>query len=118
MKSVMISIRPRWCGLILAGEKTIEIRKTKPNIEVPFKCYIYMTKKFYRKGDGYFQGRCCGKVIGEFICDYTDEYQAEFTDLNIYDSLDNNVCQNTISKIIGYTVIEAKTLLKEMVGEE
>lgn len=43
-----------------------------------------------------------GKVIGEFVCDYIDEYQAEFTDLNIYDSLDKNVCQNTISKIIGY----------------
>lgn len=75
MKAVLISINPKWCELIASGKKTIEVRKTKPNIEAPFKCYIYMTKKFYRKGDGYFQGRCCGKVIGEFVCDcFTDKY--------------------------------------------
>ena len=72
MKEVLISIKPEWCELIASGKKTVEVRKTRPAIEKVgdrFKCYIYMTKKLYRKGDGYFQGRCCGKVIGEFICD-------------------------------------------------
>lgn len=69
MKSVLISIQPKWCELIANGKKTIEIRKTMPKIETPFKCYIYCTKKFYKKGDGYFQGKYCGKVIGEFVCD-------------------------------------------------
>ncbi len=69
MKSVLISIQPKWCELIASGKKTIEVRKTRPKIDTPFKCYIYCTKQFYRKGDGYFQGKYCGKVIGEFVCD-------------------------------------------------
>lgn len=44
MKSVLISINPKWCELIANGKKTIEVRKTKPKIEGPFKCYIYCTK--------------------------------------------------------------------------
>lgn len=68
MKSVLISIKPKWCELIANGKKTIEVRKTRPKCDTPFKCYIYCTKEFYRKGDGYFQGKYCGKVIGEFVC--------------------------------------------------
>lgn len=45
MKSILISIKPEFVEKILNGEKTIEIRKTKPNIELPCKVYIYMTKK-------------------------------------------------------------------------
>ena len=44
MKSVLISIRPKWCELIASGKKTLEIRKTRPKLETPFKCYIYCTK--------------------------------------------------------------------------
>ena len=44
MKSVLLSIQPKWCELIASGRKTVEIRKTKPKIEPPFKCYIYCTK--------------------------------------------------------------------------
>lgn len=44
MKSVMISIKPKWCDLIVSGKKTIEVRKTRPRIKTPFKCYIYCTK--------------------------------------------------------------------------
>ena len=43
-KSVLISIRPRWVDLIARGEKTIEVRKTRPKLDPPFKCYIYCTK--------------------------------------------------------------------------
>ncbi len=76
MKSVLISIKPKYCELIASGKKTIEVRKTRPKLETPFKCYIYCTKEFYRKGDGYFQGKYCGKVIGEFICDYIEKYES------------------------------------------
>lgn len=69
MKSVLISIQPKWCELIANGKKTIEVRKTRPKLETPFKCYIYQTKKswIYRllKKLGLYQG----KVIGEFVCD-------------------------------------------------
>ena len=44
-KAVLISIQPKWCELIASGRKTIEVRKTKPNIPTPFKCYIYQTKR-------------------------------------------------------------------------
>ena len=43
MKSVLISIRPKWCKKIASGEKTIEVRKTRPKMEPPFRCYIYCT---------------------------------------------------------------------------
>lgn len=43
MKSVLISIRPKWVEKIANGQKTIEVRKTAPK-QVPFKCYIYCTK--------------------------------------------------------------------------
>lgn len=81
MKSVLLSIRPKWCELIASGKKTVEIRKTKPKIETPFKCYIYCTlkdcKEFFKDTLGgdvakWNKGKWTdkkGKVIGEFICD-------------------------------------------------
>lgn len=33
MKSVLISIHPKWCELIADGKKTVEVRKTRPKIE-------------------------------------------------------------------------------------
>lgn len=39
-ESVLISIRPEWCNLIADGKKTVEVRKTRPKLETPFKCYI------------------------------------------------------------------------------
>ena len=67
MKSVLISIQPKWCELIGSGEKTLEVRKTCPKLETPFKCYIYCTKDVkHRLDDG--KRRIDGNVIGEFIC--------------------------------------------------
>lgn len=43
-KAVLISIRPKWCELIANGQKTVEVRKTAPKLQTPFKCYIYCTK--------------------------------------------------------------------------
>lgn len=92
MTEIMLSIRPKWCELIASGRKTIEVRKTKPKTETPFKCYIYCTRtkrseKLYSNGtvivkdtrklldpsvrypgSKVFQ-RWNGKVIGEFVCD-------------------------------------------------
>ena len=75
-KSVLLSIKPKYCKLIASGKKTVEVRKTKPELDTPFKCYIYCTKDFYRAGDGYFQGKYCGKVIGEFVCDNIIKFAA------------------------------------------
>lgn len=90
MKLIMLSIRPEWVEKILNGEKTIEIRKTMPNCELPAKVYIYCTKdkkyevapfrftdgwkykKFddtthYCRGCTANMGKCInGKVVAEF----------------------------------------------------
>lgn len=97
MKAVLLSEKPKWCDLIASGKKTIEVRKTRPKIDTPFKVFIYATKPkdrwsagclvFYnddlwlvdgkvemRDGckfmaDGTKCERLNGKVIGEFVCD-------------------------------------------------
>lgn len=80
MKSVMLSIKPRWCEMIARGQKTIEVRKSSPKLEAPFLCYIYCTKTknkwslcdyegAYENSKGeivYAQQH----IVGEFVCDY------------------------------------------------
>ena len=86
-KAVLISIRPQWCQKIASGEKAIEVRKTKPKLETPFKCYIYCTRDkhlaFMQNQTGTNLIACMdvdaaipvggaignGKVIGEFTCE-------------------------------------------------
>ena len=43
-KAVLMSAKPEWCKKILSREKTVEVRKTRPKLETPFKVYIYCTK--------------------------------------------------------------------------
>lgn len=104
-KAVLISIQPKWCELILRGKKTLEVRKSRPKIETPFKCYIYQTKgkerlldilkdgdenygEIYhgkpvfiktRENSGYkgLFGRQ-QKVIGEFICDEIERVEIPY----------------------------------------
>lgn len=94
MKAILMSIQPKWCELIASGKKTVEVRKTKPKLEVPFKVYIYCTntKPYLVWGDVFRGGSWNnefthlsgfnradaekiwdvfnGKVIGEFVCDH------------------------------------------------
>ena len=72
MKAVMLSLRPQWCEKIFNGSKTIEVRKSRPSIDMPFTVYVYQTK---HKGgnatvrevlNSVYGG---GKVIGSFVCD-------------------------------------------------
>lgn len=91
MKSVLISIKPKWCELIANGKKTIEVRKTRPKCDTPFKCYIYCTlselltrshynskiyvatnKKYQNELERVGNTTLSGKVIGEFICNKID----------------------------------------------
>lgn len=75
MKAVLISIQPKWVEKIASGAKTIEVRKTRPKTETPFKCYIYCTIGKGIKGDYLVpSGIQCGKVIGEFTCDKIYEW--------------------------------------------
>ncbi len=133
MKSVLISIQPRWCELIASGKKTIEVRKTKPKLETPFKVYIYCTKNkeklidvihegdevygFVHQGKpnfikipdenstiyGMFKG---GKVIGEFICKNIDIHSIrELVIKEDADSALKGTClgKADVLKYVGYT---------------
>ena len=101
-KAVMLSIRPKWCQKIASGEKTIEVRKTKPKLETPFKCYIYCSggrdklwvrdvvwRERWMNGPIAFlsNAKDCGgmnlgngKVIGEFTCDRIYKIDKDSTD--------------------------------------
>lgn len=74
MKSIMLSIQPKWCELIASGKKTVEVRKSAPKLEMPFKCYIYETKGLcdtptFIDEDEHISYSGRGQVIGEFVCD-------------------------------------------------
>ena len=102
-KAVMLSIRPKWVEKIANGEKTIEVRKTKPKLETPFKCYIYCTniRPFLVWGDvfrgdwfteftrisGYSRAEADkiwdvfnGHIAGEFTCDRIYKIDKDSTD--------------------------------------
>lgn len=90
-KSVLASIKPKYCELIASRKKTVEIRKNRPKIDVPFKCYIYCTldnnankpdNNLWIMDKTGFNRLGNGKVIGEFVCDHIDKYEAEFTEDN------------------------------------
>jgi predicted transcriptional regulator len=76
-RAVMLSIRPKWVEKIANGEKTIEVRKTRPKLDTPFKVYIYCTMPDTKDphqimeihGAGGKIRKANGKVIGEFVCD-------------------------------------------------
>ncbi len=100
-KAVLISIQPphieNICTLIekINGKpiykKSIEVRKTAPQLSLPFTCYIYATKSkrylldqasdgslfwwdkkshhYPFKDEKNFEELYNGKVIGEFVCD-------------------------------------------------
>lgn len=80
-KAVLVSIRPKWCEKIINGEKAVEVRKTRPKLQTPFKVYIYCTlqgmNEFFRAELGGDVARWNrdkwgvrkGAVIGEFTCD-------------------------------------------------
>lgn len=71
-KAVLISIRPEWAEKIANGEKTLELRKTEPKLETPFKVYIYCTagNLSYEVSNGIFCNISGGRlVVGEFVCD-------------------------------------------------
>jgi len=93
MKSILISIQPKWVEKILNGEKTIEIRKTYPKCELPIKVYVYCAygKRLLNFSNEIYS--CCllddnitktkpkklyrgniinGKVISEFVLNNTE----------------------------------------------
>lgn len=87
MKAVLLSIRPNGCKLIWSGMKTVEVRKTRPTLETPFKAYIYCTGHdgFVMKLPKAGVQKMDGRVIGQFTCEKIDKlvHIGTMMDINI-----------------------------------
>ena len=100
-KAVLISIRPKWAEKIAIGEKTIEVRKTRPNLPTPFKVYLYVTagSLSYKCPNGMI-AHCNGgrEVIGEFVCDRIVD---AFWDLVLPDAITQEVVGSNLEVLDG-----------------
>lgn len=118
MKAVLLSIRPEWCRKIVSGEKTIEIRKTRPKLKTPFKCYIYETCEYVPAyvQSHYAGRRKPGKVIGEFVCDEIREITTVFRNERgeIITKCDGNIWDR--QQLPYYSCISAKEICRYLGG--
>ena len=109
-KAVLISIQPQWCAKIASGQKTFEVRKTKPNIPTPFKCYIYCTKGNladpHQRLETHSQdGRIHldnGRVFAEFVCDFIQPYWFSADASDIEETEDVHLACLSAEEIIQY----------------
>ena len=108
-KAVMLSIRPKWVKKIASYEKTIEVRKTRPNLPTPFNAYIYCSQG----SDARRLRGSWGKVIAEFTCDRIykiDKNSTDFLfkagDLSVYKQAAEEKCglcvTMTDDELLGY----------------
>ena len=122
-KAVLISIKPKWVEKIASGAKTVEVRRTAPQLSPPFKCYIYCTRnardldKLWvlneqrRQEYGGLTAVCAnlaerpnchycgnGKVIGEFVCDGIDEYSYGYDYCDGVDIDDDTILETAIDR--------------------
>lgn len=82
MVSVLLSVRPHWCRLIFAGQKSVELRKSAPRLpqgETQFRVLLYETRSA--------GGR--GAVVGEAVCfiveKATPPFNVRLSDLSCVD---------------------------------
>lgn len=61
--AVLLSLKPQYWQLYLEREKSMEIRKSYPDLQTPFDIFVYETKT---KSSGYGPGR--GRVVGKLHC--------------------------------------------------
>lgn len=117
-KAILISIRPEWCDLIVRGKKTIEVRKTRPKLETPFKAYIYCTKApqhlitIFKDGEEIEDGEIhhgkpvfvkCDKYLPDSIRDKTQMVIGEFTcdDIDRITPLTSSIPGDLEERILG-----------------
>lgn len=104
---IIMTTKPEQCKLIANGKKTIDIRKSKPKLKPPFKCYIYCPcgnngmlwilnkelRQYHpgniaqvftaKEGGGVILGN--RKLIGEFVCNHI--YEIDHTTKIDYDEI-------------------------------
>lgn len=135
MKDVLISVRPQWVEKIASRECTILVRKARPKLETPFKCYIYCTNgtqlldirkeriyldtnKSFLLTNGKSNKVICStppqanrKISGEFICDRIICSQAYF------DSQGKNHLTNIFAEDIKKTCLTEYELWNYIAGK-
>ena len=118
-KAVLISIKPEWCAKIASGEKTIEVRKTCPKLELPFLVCIYCTNVKALPVQQYAQlhaqtggmiDEWSGKVFCSFICDRIDSINPAMESYGIYDISDDYVLQTCLENGALWEYGNGKTL--------
>ena len=99
------------CKKIADGDCTALVRKTRPNRETPFKCYLYCTNgpgTLFTAYDGLHYNTdsigksdlACinGKIIGEFVCDkiyLVDNQGGRFVAANEPESVTNDLARQS-----------------------
>lgn len=126
MKAVLISIQPKWCELIANGRKTIEVRKTRPTMPTPFKCYIYCTKakEFFSVGGGmYFANDQLyrlpnGEIKFGDSFELAGNWSGQYSEDNFYNGkvIGEFVCNEiTVAECGSYSILpKSKTLVDEL----
>lgn len=116
LPSIMQSIKPQYCELIAAGKKTIEIRKTKPKIELPAKIHIYQTyhKWVYDIVPQLLNNQ--KKVIGEYICDEIKEWVFD-NETNSYNISDDDLALTCLTQEQLWEYGKGKTLYGYHISE-
>lgn len=88
MKAIIISDKPRWCALMMNGDKTIEVRKNKALVGAIQKLideygyaeiYVYCSKNHYL---GFISNRYIGKVVFKFRCYKVEEIESRKYSVN------------------------------------
>lgn len=105
MPVIVLSIHLHWFDQIVSGEKTIELRKTVPDIQGPIKVLMNVT------GED-------GGIRGEFICE-------DFFPIYDFDCFEEKTCvsANDMSKyadgnkIYGWGISDAKSYKEKMTLE-
>lgn len=107
--SIILPTHPEHCCSIVRGRKTIDVRKNKPKLKPPFKCYMYCTSarsidQTYWVGPRYhycddhshnmFDRIGNGAVIGEFVCDSIVSFSA-------YERIESKLTPETVAAIEG-----------------
>ena len=109
MKSIMLSIKPKYCELIANGKKTIEVRKSRPKAEPTFKCYIYCTlppkQDLFRNGHFLeYANELIRLQNGDIVYEYGMRLLCE---QGKYDS-DNFLCKKVIGEFICDDILQYK----------
>ena len=111
-KAVMLSIRPKWVEKIASGEKTIEVRKTRPKLDTPFKAYIYCSQG----NDARRLRGSWGKVIGEFTCDLIYELETHSPGGSYYVKGQGQPTTNDVARQSCLTLKDMHKYLQSKVG--